>query len=66
MVCYEFDPETLALTCLSVPPGMNVVSEILMIPGNKVLTIGEDTIVVAAGATMRPEMMAEVGNAPAV
>ena len=39
---------------------------ILMIPGDKVLTIGEDTIVVAAGATMRPEMMAEIGNAPAV
>jgi hypothetical protein len=32
---------------LSVPPGMNVVGEILMIPGDKVLTIGEDMIVVA-------------------
>ena len=63
---YEFDPDTFALTSLSVPPGMNVVGEILMIPGNKVLTIGEDTIVVAAGATMRPEVMAEIGNAPAV
>jgi len=63
---YEFDPDTFALTSLSVPPGMNVVGEILMIPGNKVLTIGEDTIVVAAGATMRPAVMAEIGNALAV
>ena len=63
---YEFDPDTFALTSLSVPPGMNVVGEILMIPGDKVLTIGEDMIVVAAGATMRPEVMAEVGNALAL
>jgi len=47
---YEFDPDTLALTSLSVPPGMNVVGEILMIPSDKVLTIGEDVIVVAADA----------------
>jgi uncharacterized protein YrrD len=60
---YEFDPDTFALTSLSVPPGMNVVGEILMIPGDKVLTIGKDMIVVAADATMRPEVMAEVGNA---
>ena len=59
---YEFDPDTFALTSLSVPPGMNVVGEILMIPGDKVLTIGKDMIVVAADATMRPEVMAEVGN----
>jgi len=63
---YEFDPDTFALTSLSVPPGMNVVGDILMIPGDKVLTIGKDMIVVAAGATMRPEVMAEVGNAPAL
>ena len=66
-VCdYEFDPDTFALTCLSVPPGMNVVGEILMIPGDKVLTIGKDMIVVAADATLRPEVMAEVGNALAL
>ena len=40
--------------------------EILTIPGDKVLTIGEDMIVVAAGATMRPEVMAEIGNARAI
>ena len=44
---YEFDPDTFALTSLSVPPGMNVVGEILMIPGDKVLTIGQDMIVIA-------------------
>ena len=60
---YEFSPDTFALTSLSVPPGMNVVGEILMIPGDKVLTIGKDMIVVAADATLRPEVMAEVGNA---
>ena len=60
---YEFDPDTFALTSLSVPPGMNVVGDILMIPGDKVLTIGKDMIVVAVDATMRPEVMAEVGNA---
>ena len=66
-VCdYEFDPDTFALTSLSVPPGMNVVGEILMIPGDKVLTIGKDMIVVAADATLRPEVMAEVGNALAL
>ena len=63
---YEFDPDTFALTSLSVPPGMNVVGEILMIPGDKVLTIGKDMIVVAADSTMRPEVMAEVGNALAL
>ena len=45
---------------------MNVVGEILMIPGDKVLTIGKDMIVVAADTTMRPEVMAEVGNALAL
>jgi uncharacterized protein YrrD len=63
---FEFEPATFALTSLSVPPGMNVVGDILMIPGDKVLTIGKDMIVVAAGATMRPEVMAEVGNALAL
>ena len=44
---YEFDPNTFALTSLSVPPGTNVVGDIMMIPGDKVLTIGQDMIVVA-------------------
>ncbi|NLE61772.1 MAG: hypothetical protein GX616_25735, partial [Planctomycetes bacterium] len=62
---YEFDPDTFALTSLSVPPGMNVVGEILMIAGDQVLTIGEDVIVVAAGAVMRSDEAADTGNAPA-
>jgi len=61
---YEFNPGTFALTSLSIPPGMGVVGDTLMITGNKVLTIGEDVIVVANAAVMRPEVMAEVGNAP--
>ena len=63
---FEFNPDTFALTALSVPPGMNVVGEILTIAGDKVLTIGEDMIVVAADAVMRPEVMADVGNPSAV
>jgi sporulation protein YlmC with PRC-barrel domain len=54
---YEFDPDTFALTSLSVPPAMNEVGEILTIPGDKVLTIGEDMIVVAADAVMRLGVM---------
>jgi len=54
---YEFDPTTFALTSLSVPPAMNAVGEILTIPGDKVLTIGEDMIVVAADAVMRLGVM---------
>ena len=61
---YEFDPDTFALTSLSVPPGMNVVGEILMIAGDKVLTIGEDVIVVAADAVMRSAATADTGDAP--
>jgi sporulation protein YlmC with PRC-barrel domain len=59
---FEFNPDTFVLTSLSVPPGMNVVGEILTIAGDKVLTIGEDVIVVAADAVMRPEVVADVGN----
>ena len=63
---YEFDPDTFSLTSLSVPPGMNVVGEILMIPGDKVLTIGKDMIVVAADATMRPEVITQTEYALAL
>ncbi len=56
---YEFDPETFAITSLSVPPGMNVVGETLTITGDKLLTIGEDVIVVAMDAVSRPEEQAD-------
>ena len=62
---YEFDPVTFALTSLSVPPGMNVVGEILTIAGDKVLTVGEDMIVVTADAVTRLQGAADMGNAPA-
>ena len=61
---YEFNPDTFALTSLSIPPSMGLAGDTLMIAGDKVLTIGEDVIVVANAAVTRPEVMAEVGNAP--
>jgi uncharacterized protein YrrD len=60
---YEFNPDTFALTSLSVPPGMNVIGEILTIAGGKVLTIGENAIVVAGDAAMRSSATADIGNA---
>ena len=63
---YEFNPDTFALTALTVPPGMNVVGEILTIAGDKILTIGEDVIVVAADAVMRLMATADTVNQPAV
>lgn len=62
---YEFDPDTFAVTSLSVPPGMNVVGEILLIAGDQVLTIGVDVIVVATGVVMRSDEATDIGNAPA-
>lgn len=62
---YEFDPETFALTSLSVPPGMNVVGEILTIAGDKVLAIGEDVLVVAADSVKRLQGTADLVNQPA-
>jgi uncharacterized protein YrrD len=57
---YEFDPDTFALTSLSVPPGMNVVGGVLMIAGDKVLTIGEDVIVVASDAVTQSDEAVDV------
>ena len=54
---FDFDPVTFALTSLAVPPVMNAVGEILTIPGDKVLTIGEDMIVVAADGVTRLGVM---------
>jgi sporulation protein YlmC with PRC-barrel domain len=61
---YEFNPDTFALTSLTVPPGMNVVGELLTIAGDKILTIGEDVIVVAADAVLRLVTAADTGNQP--
>ena len=58
---YEFDPITFALTSLSVSPDMNTVGEMLSIAGDRLLTIGEDMIVVATDAG-GSEVMADLSN----
>ncbi len=52
---YEFDPDTFALTFLSVSQARNVVGEVLTIAGDKVVAIGEDAIVVTTPAGMGPD-----------
>jgi len=61
---YEFNPDTFALTSLSIPPGMNLVGDIVTIAGDKVITIGEDVIVVATTAVMPAAVTADIGNLP--
>ena len=56
---YEFAPDTFMLTSLSVPQGMNVVGPALTISADRVLTIGEDMIIVASAAVMGPQKTAE-------
>lgn len=51
---YEFAPDTFALTSLSVPESMNVVGPSLTIPAGRILTIGEDMMIVAASVVMEP------------
>ena len=51
---YEFAPDTFALTHLFVPPGTNILGQLMTITADRILTIGEDVIVVAA-ALMGPE-----------
>lgn len=53
---YEFNPATFALTSLFVPRGMNAVDGVLPIVSDKVLTIGDDVIIVAA-TVMGPAVM---------
>ena len=55
---YEFNPETFALTSLTVQPGMDVGGDFLTIAGDRILTIGEDVIVIAADAVRRSEVTA--------
>jgi sporulation protein YlmC with PRC-barrel domain len=61
---YEFKPDTFALTSVSVGPAMNLVGEVLTIAGDKVLTIGEDVIVVATAALVRPAVTADLAGQP--
>jgi sporulation protein YlmC with PRC-barrel domain len=62
---YEFDPDTFALTSLTVLSSMNAVGEIWTIAGDKLLTIGEDVIVVAADAVVRFTSTADFRPEPA-
>ena len=43
---------------------MNVVGEILTIPGDKMLSIGEDVLVVAADSVKRLQGAADLVNLP--
>jgi len=56
---YEFAPDTFVLTSLSVPQGMNVVGPSLAIAAYRILTIGEDMIVVATATVMGPDEKAD-------
>ena len=59
---YEFTQDTFALTYLFIPPGMDILGQFLTIAADKVLTIGEDVIVVATDAVMRSEETADIGK----
>jgi uncharacterized protein YrrD len=59
---YEFAPDTFALTYLFVPPSMSLFGEFLTISADKVLTIGEDAIVVSAGAVQSAEPAGATGG----
>jgi sporulation protein YlmC with PRC-barrel domain len=59
---YEFAPDTFVLTSLSVLEGMNVVGPSLTIPADRVITIGEDMIVVAAVAAAGSEEQADAAR----
>jgi uncharacterized protein YrrD len=52
---YEFAPDTFALTYLFVPPSMNLFGQLLTIAADRVLMIGEDAILVSAGALQSAE-----------
>jgi sporulation protein YlmC with PRC-barrel domain len=52
---YEFAPDTFALTNLHVPPGMNLFGQFLTIPIDRVITIGEDVIVVTDDAVVESQ-----------
>jgi len=60
---YEFTPDTFALTSLFVPPGMNIFGQFLTIAADQILTIGEDAIMVAAGAVVQPDETASIPEA---
>jgi sporulation protein YlmC with PRC-barrel domain len=52
---YEFTPDTFALTNLFVSPAMNFLGQFLTVPADKVLTIGQDAVIVTADAVKRAD-----------
>ncbi len=57
---YEFAPDTFVLTHLFVPSGISILGQFLTIPGDKILTIGQDVIVVAPEVVMQSEEPADI------
>jgi len=58
---YEFTPDTFALANLFVSPSMNVLGQFLTIPAAKVLTIGQDAVIVTADAVRHGKAEANPG-----
>jgi uncharacterized protein YrrD len=59
IVDYEFSAETFALTELYVALSMNFFSEAVTIPADRVLTIGQDAVIVTANALKPADTGAE-------
>ncbi len=60
IVDYEFTADTFALTKLFVAPSMNFFGEALTITADKVLTIGQDAVIVTADTMMHAKAGADI------
>lgn len=58
---YEFTADTFALSHVFVSPSMNLSGQFLTIPAAKVLTIGQDAVMVTADAVLRAKPEADTG-----
>lgn len=58
---YEFTPDTFVLTKVFVSPSMNLLGKFLTIPSAKVLTIGQDAVIVTADAVLQAKAEADTG-----
>jgi uncharacterized protein YrrD len=63
VVDYEFTADTFALTNLFVAPSMSFFGEALTIAADKVLTIGQDAVIVTADAVMHVKAGADTSRA---
>jgi len=59
---FEFAPDTFAVTQLFLASGLYFSGQLKAIPGDTILSIGEDMIVVPGGAVTRPGEMADTGG----